>query len=467
MFDTGVTISWWWKAQRGSTIGELHGSWSYGNGVFSVLKAGCYFNLIALASILVTVVSIDGPLLQRASRVTTESFSDTSTITVNLSPNTSMVSHPTGYSTGRAGGIDVLSKEFLLVLQSYSAGLAIQLPYTGCNGSCTTEVIGPGFDVRCTSSVKDLVMNLTARSEVQVLNFSFDFGGRLVDAGLISFHTELRKSENRDQMTVNDCELRLSRVRYQVQLRNGTVKLLAPVEGINNTISIETLSQEAKGGGRYPSSLGGIYLSANRKWGGQASLYRNGAPFQLMSEGETPLTYLDDNSDYTWIDPTPVIISSMREILFRIAIAASNAESSQTVQANQEGQPTVYESQYGYLAVAFTVILAAILASTVNLFGWWQLDRPFSLGPFEIAKAFNAPFLKGTAYLSTSDKAFKGIMKAGIQYGELVDEHVGRTAAAQASGYDGQDVELLSYPGYREPAMIGMGSPHSVINRSK
>ncbi|KAH9207619.1 hypothetical protein DL95DRAFT_395877, partial [Leptodontidium sp. 2 PMI_412] len=77
-----------------------------------------HFNIIALASILVTLVSIDGPLLQRASKVTTKGFLDISMVTVNFSPNMSMVYHPTGRSTGRASGIDVLSNSFLPVVQS-------------------------------------------------------------------------------------------------------------------------------------------------------------------------------------------------------------------------------------------------------------------------------------------------------------------------------------------------------------
>ncbi|KAH9203850.1 hypothetical protein DL95DRAFT_398978, partial [Leptodontidium sp. 2 PMI_412] len=100
MFDCGTIISWWRKAYRGSTVGELH---------------RLHFNVIALASILVTLVSIDGPLLQRASKVTTKEFLDISMVTVNFSPNISIFSLTTGQSTGRASGIDALSDSFLPV----------------------------------------------------------------------------------------------------------------------------------------------------------------------------------------------------------------------------------------------------------------------------------------------------------------------------------------------------------------
>lgn len=66
-FAEGVTISWWTKALRTSSIRNLHRNWGYGNSLWSILTSRRPFSLIRLAGFIVTFVVIDGPLLQRAS----------------------------------------------------------------------------------------------------------------------------------------------------------------------------------------------------------------------------------------------------------------------------------------------------------------------------------------------------------------------------------------------------------------
>lgn len=450
-------------------MGELHQSWAYGTGMLSVLQGGWHFNRVALASVLVGVVAIDGPLLQRASRVTTRSFAEVREVEVGLFANLDMVGHPTGFSTGRALAIDILSSEFLPVVQSFSAGEFIALRYVGCNGTCTAEIVGPGLDVQCIRSTKDLVIDMKAGAKTTVVSFTFDFD-RVAAPGLITLHTELPTNATSTKLTIRDCKLRLSQVRYQVQLNNGTVQLLPPTPDSNNTIKVEQLNAEVKGPGLYSSTIGGLFLSADRKWGGSADLYSNGAPFQLLTTGETPLTYLNTYQKiYTWIDPTDVFIANIRELLFRTAIAASNSNSSnplsQTISATEETQRAVYDSRYEYLAAAFAVMLAAVLATSSNLFGWWQLERVYSLGPFEVAKAFNAPFLKDSSYLGTSEKGFQAIEKKEIQYGEHVDGDTGSINVVMGVNENaevGQDIELLGAQGEQRPIMTGMGSPESV-----
>ncbi|KAL5331841.1 hypothetical protein ACEPPN_001379 [Leptodophora sp. 'Broadleaf-Isolate-01'] len=478
MFDSGITISWWRKAYRGSTVGELHRSWSYGTGLLSIVTEGRHFNTIALASILVTLVLINGPLLQRASTVTTKGFLDISMVTVNFSPNMSMVDHPTGRSTGRASGIDILSNSFLPVVQSYSAREPILLGYTGCNGTCTTEIIGPGFDVECAESASDLIINQTAGAETDVLNFSFGFDGRLTDAGLINLSTTLHKSEAPTKPCTRNCMLRLSQVRYQVRLKNGTVELLAPAPETNNTINIEQIPLEPTGLDGFSSTVGGIYLSASKKWGGTATLYKNGSPYQLITSGETLLTYLtDERGDFTWVDPTDIFITGMRELLFRTAISASSSNSTsstadaspaqQIVQASQVMSRTVYSSRYSYLIAAFSLMLAAIASTSMILYGWWQLPRAFTLGPIEVAKAFNAPFLEDSHFYGTGEKAFKGMEKKGIRYGEILDVDGGSGMRGNDNmdlGTEfGSDIELLGQRGSGQRGkVIGMGAPDSV-----
>lgn len=440
--------------------------------MLSILEGGWHFNRVALASVLVGIVAIDGPLLQRASRVTTMEFVATRDVTVGLVADVDMTEFPTGYSSGRAGDIAMLTPEFLPVVQSFSANEPIDLRYLGCNGTCITEIVGPGLDVQCVRSTKDFVLNMTTGSETPVVSFTFSFGGQH-KPGLIELHTDLPIIETPTKSSIRDCKLRLSQVRYQVQLNNGTVQMLSPAADKNNTIKTIELYSETKGAGQFVTTLGGLYLSADRKWSGSAYLMLNGAPFQLMTSGETPLIYLNTFDGlrriYTWEDPTDIFIASMRELMFRTAIAASrspslNSTTSQTVVAREASHRAVYDSRYEYLAAAFAVMLAAILATSSNLFGWWQLERAYSIGPFEIAKAFNAPFLKEADYLGTSEKGFQAIEKKGIQYGEHADGDTGSINVVMG-GYEsvefGQDIELLGGTFEQRPVLIGMGSPKS------
>jgi hypothetical protein len=66
-------ISFWYKAYKGSTIRELELEWEAGTmfprAIIRGFRQGRYFNLLTLSSLLVALVVIDGPLLQRASSV--------------------------------------------------------------------------------------------------------------------------------------------------------------------------------------------------------------------------------------------------------------------------------------------------------------------------------------------------------------------------------------------------------------
>ncbi|RAL67942.1 hypothetical protein DID88_008666 [Monilinia fructigena] len=121
------------------------------------------------------------------------------------------------------------------------------------------------------------------------------------------------------------------------------------------------------------------------------------------------LTYLrivpdsDGVDGFAWPDPKYIIIliSGLQELLFRAAIAASKSTSSQTIIANEEPQQTIYISHCEYLAIAVGSLFTTIIMTSVNLRGWWHFGRTFTLGPFKIAKAFNAPFIADVAYLDT------------------------------------------------------------------
>lgn len=65
-FVEGTSIFWWNNAVRGATIQDLHRTWMLGTSLRSATTTGRHFNGLALESIAVAIVAIDGTLLQRA-----------------------------------------------------------------------------------------------------------------------------------------------------------------------------------------------------------------------------------------------------------------------------------------------------------------------------------------------------------------------------------------------------------------
>ncbi|KAL8867596.1 MAG: hypothetical protein Q9174_005562 [Haloplaca sp. 1 TL-2023] len=69
-FTQAMTVAWWKRAlQTDATVGDLHRSWDYGQNLGAALTSGRHFSLVALASILVALAPVNGPLLQRASQI--------------------------------------------------------------------------------------------------------------------------------------------------------------------------------------------------------------------------------------------------------------------------------------------------------------------------------------------------------------------------------------------------------------
>jgi hypothetical protein len=76
------------------------------------------------------------------------------------------------------------------------------------------------------------------------------------------------------------------------------------------------------------------------------------------------------------------------------------------------------------MIAAAVVSFASIVAISATFYGWWQLGRTATLGPLEIAKAFDAPLLAQVgSNVNLSDNRNLGDVGATkIQYGVRADE---------------------------------------------
>jgi hypothetical protein len=144
---------------KGSTVAELHKSWSFSTSVFDLLMAGKHFNIVALAALMGKVALIDNLLLQRAAgNIPAGEFRDSVTIRLPLLqtlPNDyGGVFSPDGL-VGHLGSSftqDIISQTGGPFVAFESGGLeeAGNTPFdTRCKGICYGYVPAFGFNITC------------------------------------------------------------------------------------------------------------------------------------------------------------------------------------------------------------------------------------------------------------------------------------------------------------------------------
>jgi hypothetical protein len=152
-----VNYRWWIQALAGgSTLNDLERVWMYGTSFGAALMAGKHVNHVALASVAITILAIDGPLLQRAISTTVRDIS------ISQSPvNITLANQiPLGYSgmdlTGETGGFlasPLVTERFQEVVRQYQQREPIVAhSITGCQGICSGDLQGAGFQVDCVES---------------------------------------------------------------------------------------------------------------------------------------------------------------------------------------------------------------------------------------------------------------------------------------------------------------------------
>lgn len=155
----GATLSWWTKAIKpGTKLEDLHHTWASGNYFFAALSSGRAFNLAALACVAVSLTPINGPLLQRASSVTSATHSLPVALKILMAQEV-----PYGYTgmiTSRSSSASILTADFTSVVFGFNKNIPQNLSDSGCLGRCSGTLNAAGYAIDCTSST--LPYNLSA-----------------------------------------------------------------------------------------------------------------------------------------------------------------------------------------------------------------------------------------------------------------------------------------------------------------
>ena len=493
-FSEAVTIAWWWRVLQGSTVGELHRSWSYGQSLWAALSSGSNFNIIALAAILTKIAIIDGPLLQRASSTAILPTPAVKILTVPISPGP-FSAYGTGFITGHGPSTSLFSSLFTDVLQAFNSKSSIVIPNSGCEGDCELTIVAAGFDVSCTSApVSGSLPSLMGVSGItsQIFSITIDQGytdtymtggwiGR-VGVNEINVTTFFKSQPGIDAGFVNHiCSLRENIGKYKLQLTNNTVTSL-PLPSTNVTEQLITRGTEEGHQGLLESTIGGIWLALSNRFTCSANLTAVGPVYvsrwNSSLGGSVYTEYINSSNRalasaaMTWTDPMPDILTMAHELSFRFALSSTTANVitqginindaswiwnsgfprtfplNQTVQASQVKPTNIYVSHQNYLAGALGVILLSCISILPVYYGWWRLGRSFSQSPVEIAKAFNAPLLADANSNDTAATMVRILGEREVRYGITNILSSGGATGSSTSrqdkivGMDGSAIEL-------------------------
>jgi hypothetical protein len=457
----GTTTAWWSRALKAKTkIVDLHYSWAAGNSLLAALKSGRNFNFVALASILVAISQINGPLLQRASRVALVEGLSNVPVSVRMAPE--VPSGYTGVVAGRSYTPTFFTPAFLPVVSDFYSQTSIQLNDTGCNGICSTTVAGAGFAISC--SGYNTTVNLTQPDGTYPV-----LGAPLDDWGLPVFYTNYGWDLNSGNLTIDvqhkpdpGCLSNSTIIVRSCILSTATVKYIVQIDGNQSTVSLPTTSniyddeiisdykiEDDPNSDSGPSTLGGLYLALSDRYNSETNVrWGGGIGYTFLSNGSLATQYLLSNSYDSCLafnDPTDDLVANARELMFRTAVAAANSSDIQSVPAAQTATFAVYQSHYLYLILANVFTVLAIITVLPTFLGYWHLGRKVSMSPIEIAKAFNAPLLKGGNSNADSSQLVKDLGNLAVRYGAVSTGVEMGDAKATKQGVSASQAELSGW----------------------
>ncbi|KAF7185182.1 hypothetical protein HII31_13457 [Pseudocercospora fuligena] len=459
-----VPISFWHKAWSGATIAELQRRWEATEGLFRAVRNARQEWMLALATIGVALVAIDGPLLQKSSSVHNVQRTGAVALNVPISPEI-----PRGFSGYFQEGI-ITNDEATPPMVEFVYNTTITANITGCNyGTCVATIHGPGVTVQnCSSkswplSRNDILNNKTAAwgPDGAMPLFTTRFkevsmyppysGPEIVELqiGMANW------SDCEGAFTLKACTLAPAILEYHIQIQHNpnrtgnTITFTKPpsqarlVALANNTHVNASQSPVPMTIGAFAAFLGGE-IHAN------ASMHVAADPRDTTAIMPDPNTFNNIAQKYSldgykcersWSDPTQDIISDFNSILVRSGIAVASSSNTrsridpglsinQTVTGQETRWLNVFRTDLRWFAGAAVFEILAIVAIIPVYFGWWKLGVRVTMSPLEIAKAFEAPLLNNVNSAAGSRGIVNDMGDVKIAFGtaeaKVVDERLGK-----------------------------------------
>ncbi|PQE28098.1 hypothetical protein CJF32_00005849 [Rutstroemia sp. NJR-2017a WRK4] len=463
-FKQGAKIAWWYKALRGGTIGDLHHHWSHADGFFSALFAGMRLSWVTMASIAVTVMVVDQPLMQRASTIFSVEKVEQVNITAHVAPEVPWGF--TGLQVGRAETDLLMTQPMLEAFNDFNSRSPITTGFSGCNDTCVGYIDAGGVSAMCNTTSRPIDYRVLEDSAYSVLSpFSVSWGlegvagndpSNFTTTFITMQVTWTTNSSNNDSdwtgvLNRRSCFLTPATLQYPVKISDNTLTLLDVLAGgkVKSYQPVCGLDLCTDGGGS-PSywTIGGIYLAALNLFSSNATYTFSGGigtystfpdilSNQFLDVQKVPLSslsnfteiYAPKSFNQNWTDPTSYILNSLNNIAFRLSLAASEypyrntstRPAPQIVTMQQTSRQNVYHSEYRFLVGGAVLVAICTLFITPTYIGWSKLGRSVTLNPIETGKAFDAPLLRGPGSNAPLRKLMDSMSTKEVQMGEVED----------------------------------------------
>ncbi|THY96242.1 hypothetical protein D6C92_04001 [Aureobasidium pullulans] len=185
------------------------------------------------------------------------------------------------------------------------------------------------------------------------------------------------------------------------------------------------------------TAIGGIAKVLNHYFAGSSSMHADGVMgFLVEQNGSAEIDFntvalTSRGCDFQYADPLDHILQKINSLMFTLTIDPWSMETENvdrddftkwiTVNATQYGSSIHYKTNRSYMFGALASMLVCVLCVLPSYYGYWQLGRDVTLGPFEIANAFRAPVLDHPAVANAGVKdLIREVGKREVKYGEMV-----------------------------------------------
>lgn len=486
----GVAIAWWRKMLGGATVKDLHHSWGFSTSLAAMVKGWRYLNVIALAALAAKLAIVDSILLQRS--LQTYLANDPTMNSSIITPH--VADFPmTGIVAGNNRTVSSVKMDFQnSVVNGWSASSpGSGITFQGCDGTCVGGFEGVGFSYALLqSSYPPEQINLTEskwhNGSVPIFDLSFEMSWANATKKYSSIFVDMLYF-SADSPT-GDCTGALSKARYEVRpavldmditLRDFSKVNSASTEGatveLGNLLkypSIETgnhLSPSAwtaswndagnqfqpyhvkrtidytEDGSNGDTKLGGIFLSLQMYMASSASIAFNPTTkeWDLSQVGSYQLeqraaAYQGDltpgSCNYNFFSGTEnQVLYAINRLGFAITTDTNNPTySTRNVTMETTAFGIHYRTNFGFMAGAIASMVVCVLLVLPTYWKFWELGRPVSLAPVEIANAFRAPVLDSSkASNAMVEDLLKEVGNRKVMFGEgpegrLAVEEIGK-----------------------------------------
>jgi hypothetical protein len=481
----GVAIAWWRKVLRGATVTDLHHSWGFSTSLVSLVKGWRYLNFIALAALAAKLAIIDSILLQRA--LQTFNAPDPAR---NLTMQAPLITTwpATGIVTSSDQEVGSVRMDFQnSVVNAWSGGIfsPTTSTFAGCNGVCqgTFEGIGFAFAPEIIPSEQVNLTDPKWQNDTSVPLFDVSFEMSWANSTKTYSSIFVNMLYFSADSPTGDCTGTLSKARYEVRpalldmdfrfedftaLNIGTT---LPTIEIGNTLNIPPTAHSPSawiGGWNddgtqtnpfhikqhldYPddngsignTTLGGVFLALQQYMGSSANITYNttSQTWELSQQGtfqlhEAAAGYAGDitpgTCNYNYFSGTEMdVIAAINNLGFELTTSTWLAGPQQNITTNQQAFGIHYKTNFGFMAGAVASMVICVFLVLPSYWKFWELGRPVSLAPVEIANAFRAPVLDNSKASNAMvedllrEVGSRRVMFGQMPEGRLAVEEVGK-----------------------------------------